>query len=198
MAVAGILKDEHVVSTAIATAGIGAENYSSILAACRSLQTNDIASLIQRVELHKEKIGLTICLLPILIAKGLTAPQASIIQDVPMLMKRRGIETRLVIGNQQDHEPCVDNTLIKAIAKARCWFDELSTGRARTFKDIAVPNNVSERYVGTILPLAFLAPEIVEDIIAGRQPADLTAEALIRRTNLPTNWPEQRQALGFH
>lgn len=95
-------------------------------------------------------------------------------------------------------KPCIDNTLIKAIAKATCWFDELSTGRARTLKDIAASNNVSERYVGTILPLAFLAPEIVEDIIAGQQPSDLTAEALIRRTNLPMAWSEQRRALGFH
>jgi len=29
------------------------------------------------------------------------------------------------------------------------------------------------------MPLAFLAPDIVEAIAAGRQPADLTAEALL-------------------
>jgi len=47
------------------------------------------------------------------------------------------------------------------------------------------------------MPLAFLAPDIVEAILAGTQPADLTTQTLIRRTDLPLNWAEQRALLGF-
>ena len=41
-------------------------------------------------------------------------------------------------------------------------------------------------YVGGLIRLAFLAPPIVEAIVAGRQPAELSTEALTRHTRLPT------------
>lgn len=46
------------------------------------------------------------------------------------------------------------------------------------------------------MPLAFLAPDIVEAIAAGRQPADLTAETLIRHVDLPFDWNDQRVLLN--
>ena len=48
------------------------------------------------------------------------------------------------------------------------------------------------------MPLAFLAPEIVEAILSGRQPTELTAERLKRFQFIPHSWEEQRQVLGFH
>ena len=47
------------------------------------------------------------------------------------------------------------------------------------------------------MPLAFLAPEIGEAILAGTQPVDLTAETLTRRADLPLSWAEQKASLGF-
>jgi len=41
------------------------------------------------------------------------------------------------------------------------------------------------------------APDITGSIIAGQQPADLSAEKLIRRIDLPLDWSKQRQLLGF-
>lgn len=197
-AAAGILKDEHTVTAALASAGIAPEKYSSILAACRSLPTNDVASLIQRVELHKEKIHLTISLLPIIIAAGLvTNTPAFITQNIPMLMRRRGIETRLVIGNQQEHEPCIDNTLIKAIAKARCWSEELTSGKVSSLAVIASREGISGAHVSYMMNLAFLAPGIIEAIIAGQQPPDVTSESLMKRTDLPLEWREQEKLLGI-
>ena len=48
-----------------------------------------------------------------------------------------------------------------------------------------------------MLRLAFLAPDIVEAMIEGTQPPDLTAKRLIRREDLPLDWHEQRRRLGF-
>jgi len=45
--------------------------------------------------------------------------------------------------------------------------------------------------------LAFLAPDIVEAILRGRQPIKLTPEKLKRLRNLPKSWEEQRKLLGF-
>jgi site-specific DNA recombinase len=51
--------------------------------------------------------------------------------------------------------------------------------------------------VRRVLPLAFLAPEIVQTILAGKQPLDLTAKRLIRTIDLPLDWQTQKQVLGF-
>ena len=70
-------------------------------------------------------------------------------------------------------------------------------GRARSFRDIARAEGVSEQYVSKLMPLAFLAPQIVERILAGTQPADLSIEDLIKRVDLPLAWDEQYALLGF-
>ena len=48
-----------------------------------------------------------------------------------------------------------------------------------------------------MLPLGYLAPDIVEAILAGQQPADLTALSLKNGYSLPMIWSEQRAQLGF-
>jgi len=44
--------------------------------------------------------------------------------------------------------------------------------------------------------LALLALKIVEMIATGRQPAELTAEVLAERIDLPPLWTEQEEAVG--
>jgi hypothetical protein len=51
--------------------------------------------------------------------------------------------------------------------------------------------------VSRILPLAYLAPDIAEAILAGRQPADLTVKRLRSLRELPAKWSVQRAKLGF-
>lgn len=45
--------------------------------------------------------------------------------------------------------------------------------------------------------VTFLAPDIIEGIISGHQPADLTADRLIKQNNLPLGWTEQKRVLSF-
>ena len=54
---------------------------------------------------------------------------------------------------------------------------------------------MNDRYVSQVLPLAFLAPDIVAMILDGRHPPDLTAERLIKHTKLPVDWAQQRRLL---
>jgi site-specific DNA recombinase len=53
------------------------------------------------------------------------------------------------------------------------------------------------RYVGRLIRLAFLAPDIVESIVEGRQPTSLTAEVLTRHIELPLEWRSQKTALNI-
>jgi hypothetical protein len=68
-----------------------------------------------------------------------------------------------------------------------------SSGRrkAASIKDIARQNRLCERYVGQLLPLAWLAPDLVEMILAGKQPEAVSLGALVKEP-LPHLWGEQR------
>ncbi len=118
---------------------------------------------------------------------------------VPTRIRRRGVEMRLVLhgGNKGSSDDRVDPALVKAIVRGRQWFEDLATGRAGSLLEIAEAEGVSNRYVGHLLPLAFLAPDIVSRIFAGTQPVDLTTETLTKRIDLPLGWTEQRAMLGF-
>jgi hypothetical protein len=56
---------------------------------------------------------------------------------------------------------------------------------------------VTASYFTRVLRIAYLAPDIVEAIIDGKQPPELTANRLVRVKDLPIDWPGQREALGF-
>jgi site-specific DNA recombinase len=108
----------------------------------------------------------------------------------------RSTALRLIVGDHNRSAAIVDLSLLKAVARAHRWFDELSTGKARSLAAIAAREGLAVRYVGRLIRLAFPAPEIVESIVEGRQPTTLTAEALTRRIELPLSWCSQRTGLN--
>jgi hypothetical protein len=67
---------------------------------------------------------------------------------------------------------------------------------SRAYGDIFGPTG-TVRYVSRLIRLAFLAPDIVESIVAGRQPSDLTTQALTRRTAIPLEWRSQKFAFNI-
>jgi hypothetical protein len=70
--------------------------------------------------------------------------------------------------------------LIKAVTRAYRWYEMLMTGEVRSMRAIANQIGTTERYVGRIIRCAFLAPDIVEAIIAGRQPPAVSVEVAMR------------------
>jgi hypothetical protein len=76
-------------------------------------------------------------------------------------------------------------------------FEALVSGQAGSVAELAATEGISDRYVSSLLPLAFLAPDIVEAIASGRQPPELTAHRLIRTVDLPIAWAAQKQLLGI-
>lgn len=89
----------------------------------------------------------------------------------------------------------VDATLIRAVARARSWFAEMSEGKVRSHREIAARKRIADDYVNQLLPLAFLAPRIVEAIVA-RQSPHLSTRELMTRLDLPANWADQHRLLG--
>jgi hypothetical protein len=81
--------------------------------------------------------------------------------------------------------------MVKAIARAFRWRDMLESGEYATIREIAGTEKINESYVGRVLRLTLLTPDIVDAILGGRQPASLQLECLLRR--FPVGWAEQTQ-----
>ena len=86
---------------------------------------------------------------------------------------------------------------MKLVAHAHQWWEDLVDHRFPTMRALAQAYGKDERYVARVLPLAFLAPAIVEAIVAGTQPAELTAQQLMTRGDLPDRWNEQMSMASF-
>ena len=67
----------------------------------------------------------------------------------------------------------IDNAMVKAIARAFRWREMLESGEYATIREIATAEKINESYVGRVLRLTLLAPDIVEAILDGRQPVGL-------------------------
>ncbi len=117
--------------------------------------------------------------------------------DLPVRFKRRGVEMKLVITDERERPPAPDPHLIAAVAQGRHWLAQIRSGEVESVRDLADSHGVNQGDVSRILPLGLLAPDIVEAILAGRQPVELTAKRLKRIRDLPVSWAEQRRALGF-
>lgn len=123
--------------------------------------------------------------------------ESTIVLTVPCQFRRRGVEMRLVLGGQAGDEVRSDATLIAALVRAHTWWSELCSGKAHSIEHIANREGSDARYVARNLKLAFLAPDITAAILEGRQPPHLTADLLIKMSDLPCAWPVQGQRIGF-
>ena len=111
----------------------------------------------------------------------------------PTLPLRKGI-SHTPSGGQAIDE-ATRSALLTAIARSRAWVDTIVKDPAMDIGTIAKRENLAERHVRFLTPLAYLSPRIIEAIAEGRAPADLTVTRLVR--NLPAVWADQEEQLGF-
>ena len=161
--------------------------------------TAGLFAIIDRVKLGADGIVLALSLRSFVPNASEMQPGTSLCmtRHIPMLMKRRGVELRLVVNGATPPSRVADPALVKAITRAYRWFEDLSSGRMTSTAEIAAREGIRARYVRRILPLAFLAPDIVEAIATGRQPVDLTAHRLTQFEAPSADWTVQRRFLGF-
>jgi len=116
---------------------------------------------------------------------------------VDAVLKRCGVQVRLIVPpnstSGDTDKPAA--SLVKALARAKQWYDCIAAGEATSMASIARLTGLSERYVGKVFRCAFLAPDIVEAILDGRHPPGLSFERLCQGAVL--SWAEQRSRLGF-
>lgn len=113
-----------------------------------------------------------------------------------MKVGRRGVEMRIILDGKDDLPRKADPTLLKAVARARRWFEEIASGRVRSSAEIARREALQKGYVARLTRLAFLSPTIVEAVVEGRAPAGLNLQLLMtNRIALPLDWKHQERLI---
>ena len=81
---------------------------------------------------------------------------------------------------------------MKALARAHRWQRMLEEGRYASISRTAPAERIDRGYLGRVLQLTLLAPDIVEAILDGRQPDRVGLPRLM--APFPLKWARQRSA----
>jgi site-specific DNA recombinase len=149
------------------------------------------------IDVHVSKEGTRARLLNQEGILGQDSDGQSLVLTIEMKLKRCGGEMRLIIPGwtAQDQRRQPVSSLIKAVSRANDWVRRMEVGECKHQRDLAKATKLEPRYVNSILRVAFLAPEIMEAIIDGRQPPDLMLGSLTGV--LPMSWQQQKKLISF-
>jgi DNA invertase Pin-like site-specific DNA recombinase len=154
-------------------------------------------SIIKTVTLSEEEICISLDPAALDIHSDDNHPIDPITIIRPMTIRRRGHEMKLIVGGKTPTRSTRDPSLIKLIAKAHTLRTGLEDGSIPSILEFAKRKNIDHGDARRMLPLGYLAPDIIEAILSGHQPSDLTVLKLKSGYDLPIRWDEQRVHLGF-
>jgi hypothetical protein len=160
-----------------------------------------ILSTVDRVVIHREEVEVTLNI------KEAAGAATSVDVDeknestgtikLPFPPARPRERKEIIVpGNSGTRPRRIDQELILALARARSWMRALRQGEFVDTAEIARRLRLSDPHVRRLLRLTYLAPDIVESIVEGRQPRILTVKLLLK--GIPLDWADQRTAFGFH
>lgn len=128
-----------------------------------------------------------------------TETTESEVTHIPMTFRARGGKTVIVLPDGTRgvvrREATIDNSMIKLVARGFCWQRMLYESKFTSIEDLSAAENISPSYVSRALRLAYLEPKIVEAILDGKTPAQLTMKDLM--VPFPMKWHRQREHFGF-
>jgi DNA invertase Pin-like site-specific DNA recombinase len=180
---------------------------AALIAASWPEQTIDqrrvvITKLIHRIDLQRGELSIRIdrvalceliSLLPAARTEDITDKIISI--SHPMSLRRRGVETKMVLTNGPAASRLPDKKLIELVGRAHTFLDRLTSGKSNSLTEVASAYQTDLSEVSRLLPLAFLSPKIVTCIVTGTQPVEFTALRMSRVAELPISWREQEALL---
>ena len=124
------------------------------------------------------------------------AENESVVIVIAVRLRRRGSELKIVLA-EDEAPPRIDRSLLTNVALAFAWMEDLRTGNATSLDSIAGQYGITPSRVRQIYPFALLPPLLIEAIVEGRQPIEMTTKSLKRIAPLPMNWEDQMRALAI-
>jgi DNA invertase Pin-like site-specific DNA recombinase len=101
---------------------------------------------------------------------------------------------KLVFEDQNGKIP--DAVVVKAIARATLWFQQLTTGKWQSMAEIAVHENITDNYVSNLIHLAWLSPDLVGPVLEGDSEATTLARAAMLTRKSEVLWRRDRKDRG--
>ena len=159
-----------------------------------------LLDLLQRIEIDDRSVVLHIKCKEARRRLNCELPDDAAIENlrisIPLDIRKRGVETRIVVRTENLVSRRMDEPLVRSVAKGYAWLQELKSDSRATLSAIAAREGVKRRHIARLIDLAFLAPDIVEAILSGSQPIDLSTDRLLKGTEIELAWPDQRRQLG--
>jgi hypothetical protein len=117
---------------------------------------------------------------------------------VPFKVRKRGGRKMIIAPEGMEAawatpEARPDAALVKALARAHRWKRMLDSGRYGSIKELADAEKLTDSYIGNLLRLTLLAPDIVEGILDGRLPKGVGLTEFMKRW--PLVWADQKAQL---
>ena len=157
-----------------------------------------LTTLIDKITVHLDQIIVRFRPRPFAEALKIELSASTLFElSKSMTLRRRGRELKMVIGGDIHRTPKPDPSLIVLVARAYELRTGLQNGSIPSIKAFAKAHSIDHADAKRLLPLGYLAPDIVDAIINGQQPSHLTARDLKSSYTLPLLWSEQRVKLGF-
>jgi len=116
--------------------------------------------------------------------------------SIPVTFRQRGGRKQILAppgAAPWSPAPRIDTALVKALVRAHRWRQMLENGEYASSAELAKAEKVNDSYLGRILRLTLIAPDITETVLAERQPSTLQLDDLLKP--LPAAWPLQRSSL---
>ena len=177
--------------------GASAETIGQVSSAVGTLltepSTEEILNLVERADITRGTIRLQIraARLAERLALDIDALDADrLVTSHPFQLRKRGVETRIVLADAPTGQ---DEALLRNIARAHAWLARIKAGE--TFAQVSDAEGTSKRRIQQMIDLAFLAPDIVRDVLDGQQPLGFTSDWCLRH-ELPSDWQAQRALLA--
>jgi DNA invertase Pin-like site-specific DNA recombinase len=153
-----------------------------------------------RAAIHAERIEASISVGKLADRLGIvgyaTAAEVRTALIVSTIMVRRGTDVRLTIQADAQSHGRRDPRLIELIAKAHEARRTLGLDGKPAIDSTDMPE-MERKHLVRIARLSFLAPDITTAILEGSQPIGLSARKLVRMSDMPADWKQQREMLGF-
>jgi DNA invertase Pin-like site-specific DNA recombinase len=162
-----------------------------------------LTALIERIDIVDNQIDIHIRPTRLAALLNLAAESSAVDDDtqilsVPVELRRSGREIKMRIdGTDPFATAKPDARLLKLLIKAHRFNAALVRSEGVPFAALAEREGVSPSYFTRLVRLSYLAPDIVQAILDGRQPRNLTPDKLLAHSRLPLAWHDQRTALGF-
>lgn len=112
---------------------------------------------------------------------------------IPFRLVKRGGRKEMHLPDAASGQRKMDNTLVKALARAFRWKRMLESGEFTTMAELAEDEGIAPSYMTRVLRLTLLAPDIVEAILGGRQGPETTLARLLEP--ISANWEVQKDQL---